>query len=98
MIGQYALCVNNYTLIVSDASSGIGFGHKGCPNWATAKPAAVVNVEHPIFVGIGFVILLAGFLLQLLAVPQPATIQQYRKEIKILQMREREAKRQFQHK
>ena len=86
---QYALCVNNYTLIASDASSSIMMGHAGCPNWENARPAAVVNIEHPTFEGIGFALLIIGFSLQYFSVPHPATISQLRKELKIAQQKEK---------
>jgi hypothetical protein len=79
---QYALCVNNFTLIHTDSRHGMEIGIKGCPDWENSRPAAVVNVEHPIFVGIGFVTLLAGFFIQYLSVPQPKTISEIRNELK----------------
>jgi hypothetical protein len=79
---QYALCVNDYTLMASDAASGIRLGFRGCPSWENAKPAAVVNIEHPRFVGLGFVMILAGFLLQYFAVPKPATIVYLRDQLR----------------
>jgi hypothetical protein len=91
-IKQYALCVNDYALIVSDSKSGIIMGHRGCPDWEHAKPAAVVNIEHPTFEGLGFLILLAGFLLQYLAVPQPKTIAQIREELKRLKAEQKKTK------
>ncbi len=81
---QYALCVNNYTMIETDSRSSVRIGSNGCPDWEKSKPAAVVNVEHPRFVGLGFVILMAGFLLQYFSVPQPKTIAQLRMELKKL--------------
>lgn len=87
-ITRYALCVNNYTLIESDSRHGIIMGHASCPSWEQARPAAVVNIEHPTFEGIGFILLLAGFLLQYLSIPQPKTIQELRKELKALKLQE----------
>jgi hypothetical protein len=57
---QYALCVNNYTLLSSDASSGVRFAYPGCPSWENARPAAVVSIEHPKFEGQAFCYLLLG--------------------------------------
>lgn len=85
---EYALCVNNYTLLATDAHSGLYLGRRGCPDWSHARPAAVVNIEYPVLEGLGFVILLLGFLIQYLAVPQPKTIQQLRQELKALKLRE----------
>jgi hypothetical protein len=79
---RYALCVNNYTIIETDSLRGIVMGTGGCQDWEHAKPAAVVNIEHPFFEGLGFTMLLAGFLLQCLSVPQPKTIAQMRAELK----------------
>ena len=82
---QYALCVNDYTLLETDsADGGVEIAKKGCPDWEHSKPAAVVNIEHPILEGLGFITLLAGFLLQYLSVPQPKTIAQIRAELKAL--------------
>lgn len=81
---QYALCVNNFTILQTDSKHGVQIGHVGCPEWERSKPAAVVNIEHPTFVGIGFLILMGGFLIQYLSVPQPRTIAQIRQELKIL--------------
>jgi len=64
-------------------------GHAGCPNWENARPAAVVNIEHPTFEGIGFALLIIGFSLQYFSVPHPATISQLRKELKIAQQKEK---------
>ena len=86
---QYALCVNNYTLLSSDAASGVRFGVRGCPSWQNAKPAAVVNIEHPTFEGLGFFLLMFGFALQYFAVPKAATIAYYRTEIKKAQLQEK---------
>jgi hypothetical protein len=90
---NYALCVSNYTLLASDAHSGVSFGHMGCPNWDKARPAAIVSIEHPFFEGLGFVCLLAGFLLQFLSVPQPRTIAEIRKELKLSRVKERAARK-----
>ena len=86
---QYALCVNNYTLIASDASSSIRLGLVGCPSWENAKPAAVVNIEHPTFEGFGFILLIIGFTLQYFSVPQAATVAHLRKELKAAQLKEK---------
>jgi hypothetical protein len=90
---RYALCVNNYTLIETDAKGRTGLGEYGCPSWADAKPAAVVNIEHPKFVGLGFLILVAGFLLQLLAVPEPRTIEALRQEMRVLKEQRKQVKK-----
>lgn len=86
---QYALCVNNYALLQTDSKGFVGLGHMGCPDWERAKPAAVVNIEHPTFEGLGFITLLAGFRPQYLSVPQPKTIAQVRAELKALKSEKR---------
>lgn len=86
---QYALCINNYTLFSTDAKAGIRMAYAGCPDWEHAKPAAVVNIEHPRFEGLGFLLLVFGFGLQYFAVPQPATIAYLRNELKKARMEEK---------
>jgi hypothetical protein len=90
---EYALCVNNYTLVVTNGQNGVGFGVRGCPDWNNSRSVAVVNIEHPTFEGLGFAILLSGFFLQYLAVPQPRTIAQMRKELKLLKEQEKQNRR-----
>ena len=62
-IKQYALCVNNYTLLETDSRHGIMVGSANCPDWQHARPAAVVNIEHPSFLTIGFSLLFFGFIM-----------------------------------
>lgn len=86
---QYAICVNNFALLLTDGNSLL-MGAHGCPNWADAKPAAVVNIEHPTFVEIGFILLVCGFVLQYFAVPQAATVAHIRKELRAAKLKERQ--------
>jgi hypothetical protein len=86
---RYALCVNNFALIETDSANGVRIGRRGCPDWEHSRPAAVVNIEHPFFVGMGFVTLMAGFLIQYLSVPQPKTIADLRRELKLLKAKEK---------
>lgn len=65
-------------------------GHEGCPAAQQARPAAVVNVEHPCFVTVGFLLIVFGFIIQFFAVPEPKSIAGLRKEIKLLKMQEKE--------
>ena len=88
--GRTALCVNNHALAVSLPNGGIGIGMSSCPDWENARPAAVVNFEHPIFVSMGFAFITLGFLLQFLSFPSPKTTAQLRKELKDLQKAEQE--------
>lgn len=64
----------------------MGFGMRNCPDWEHARPAAVVNIEMPSMVTLGFIFITTGFLLQFLAVPGPKTIAQMRQELKKVQM------------
>src|SRR5207302_10950785 len=65
---QYALCVNKNTILQTDSKGNMAFGGtRGCSVWEHYKPAAVVYFEHPSFVTVGFILLMAGFLYQLLA-------------------------------
>jgi hypothetical protein len=76
-----ALCVNGRGLFVIHEDGGMDMG-TACPEWENARPAAVVNVEKPFWVTLGFIIISLGFLLQYLAVPDPRTIEQLRTELK----------------
>jgi len=78
---QYAICADGRALIIS-SGDGVAIGMHNCPNWENARPAAVVNIEHPTFVGIGFGMILLGFLLQYFAVPQPETVAHLRRQLK----------------
>ncbi len=66
---------------------GIEMGLPFCPNWEDARPAAVVNIEHPRFEGIGFTLLIIGFSLQSFAVPQAETVAHLREQLKTAKMR-----------
>jgi hypothetical protein len=80
--GNSALCVNQRALLVSYANGNWGMGIYTCPEWEHARPAAVVNIENPSFVTLGFICTTLGFLLQFLSVPSPQTTSQMRQEIK----------------
>ena len=54
------------------------------PEWEHARPAAVVNVERPFFITIGFLLLILGFFIQYLAVPDLMTIERLRAELKAI--------------
>jgi hypothetical protein len=84
--GRTALCVDGRGLIESGAR-GFGVGMSKCPDWENAKPAAVVNIEYPFMVTLGFSLTLAGFLIQYLSVPDPRTIDALRAEITTLKKR-----------
>jgi hypothetical protein len=80
---ETALCVDREALFVITKTNW-RIGGQPCPELEHARPAAVVNVERPSLVTVGFVILAAGFLIQLLSVPDPTTIDQLRRELKEL--------------
>ncbi len=82
---EYDICVKDYTLLQTNLH-GVGIGHMGCPTSEDDRPAAVVNTEHPMFITFGFCLIVIGFVIQFLAVPEPKSIAQLRKEIKMLKM------------
>jgi len=78
-----ALCVAGRAMIVtSPGGSGVSIGMPACPDWENARPAAVINVEYPFFVTLGFLMLISGFVIQYFAVPDPHTIDRLRSEPK----------------
>ena len=87
--GRTALCVEGRGLIVSDPfQNGVAIG-TSCPDWKQARPAAVVNVEKPFLVTIGFILLTLGFFLQFMSIPSVRTISQIRKELKAATLEDR---------
>src|SRR2546425_71452 len=55
--GGAALCAYGRALIVQLPGGGIAGGLTQCPNWGNdARAVAVVNIEHPIFVTVGFIL------------------------------------------
>lgn len=55
-----------------------------CPDWAEARPAAVVNIERPWLATLGFILSFLGFAIQFASVPSPKTERELRSEIKRL--------------
>jgi predicted membrane-bound dolichyl-phosphate-mannose-protein mannosyltransferase len=86
---EYAICVENYTLLSTNAHGGVTIGHPGCPTSEDDRAAAVVNTEHPALVEFGFGLIILGFLIQFFAVPEPTTIAKLRKQIKLLKKEQR---------
>jgi uncharacterized membrane protein len=80
--GRTALCVDARGLVVDVPPAGLQLGTHSCPDWENARPAAVINIEHPMFITIGFLLISLGFLIQFLSVSNPATLQQLRDEMK----------------
>jgi len=85
--GTTAMCVDQFALFVK-RGNGLGIGAAGCPDQPDSRAVAVVNIEHPILVTLGFLILVSGFLFQFLSIPSTKTIAQLRKELKGLQKEE----------
>jgi hypothetical protein len=79
--GNTAFCLNDYAPVTIQPN-GTWLMNAPCPNVQKARPIAIVNIERPILVSVGFSVLVAGFLLQLLAIPSAKTIARMRKELK----------------
>jgi hypothetical protein len=86
--GTTAVCVDKISLFRSFASGAWQLSGP-CPDWDTGRPAAVVIIEKPLFVTIGFTLTSLGFLLQFLSLPSPKTIAQMHKELKELEKAEK---------
>jgi hypothetical protein len=87
---QSALCIYRRAMLTALPDGTFLLGGY-CPDWEDAKAAAVVNIEHPIFESIGWVLLSLGFFLQLFAIPQPKTNAQIRQELKRLKSEQRKS-------
>lgn len=73
------MCIGSTAIFEGKADSFIiGIG---CPDW-NSKPIALVTVEKPALIYLGFGFLTFGFLMQLLSVPSPKSLAQMRAEIK----------------
>jgi len=90
--GRSALCVNNRALLTSHPGGAFSLGSSTCPEWEHARPAAVVNVERPAFVTMGFILTLIGFILQFLAFPSSKSVAQMREELKAAKRLEKQAR------
>lgn len=75
------LCIDDVLLagVLSDGRWEIG---GKCQNVPNSRAIAVVNIEHPILVTIGFLTLVLGFVLQLFSIPSSKTVSQMRRELK----------------
>jgi hypothetical protein len=62
-----ALCIYGQTMIMTGKNGMQMFGQEPCPDGPTTKAFAVVNIEHPIFVWVGFLSLFLGFVIQVFA-------------------------------
>ena len=64
-----------------------------CPDWKDAKPIALVTIEKPALIYLGFGLLTLGFLIQLLSVPSPKSLAQMRAEVKAAEKEQKLAKK-----
>ena len=87
--GRSALCVDKRALIIAEPSGGFRIGAPDCPDWEHARPAAVVNFEHPSFVTIGLLLVVLGFVVQFLSIPGPKTIAEIRADLKAARLRKK---------
>jgi hypothetical protein len=79
--GTSAMCMGDTALFVGKADRFI-IG-TGCPDAKNSKPIALVTVEKPALIYLGFALLTFGFLIQLLAVPSPKSLAQMRAELNL---------------
>ena len=75
------MCIDRTGIAVTNKEGAWEVGG-ACPEWPNARPTAVVNVEKPYLVTIGFTLTSLGFLLQVLALPSAKTIAQMRADLK----------------
>ena len=83
--GKAYLCVGKQALFSLDAKGALGMGTQ-CGDTTNAKPAAVVNFEHPILGILGFMFIVFGFGMQLFSLekPRPAFTSEEMQEIRNL--------------
>lgn len=86
--GSTAMCIDRSGIAVTNPEGAWELGGL-CPDWPSARPTAVVNVERPYLVTIGFIFASLGFLLQVMATPSVKTIAQIRADLKAAKLQER---------
>ena len=88
--GKSAMCMGHFAVFVASAR-GTEIG-TGCPDWENGKSIALVTVERPALIYLGFGVLTLGFLLQFLSVPSSRTLAQMRADVKAEEKRQKLAK------
>jgi hypothetical protein len=83
----------NDTAVVTGMRGMMMIGAGTCTPSKDSKPIALVTVERPILIYLGFTILLSGFLIQLLSIPSPKSLAQMRAEIKAIEREQKLAKK-----
>jgi hypothetical protein len=68
--GRTIFCVNGH-IALSTVENNVGFGG-ACPEGTPARPIALVTIEYPKLVTIGFLLTMLGFLLQWFSFPAPS--------------------------
>lgn len=86
-----ALCVESEAIFVTE-KRGVGIG-ANCPSITDGRPVAIVNIEKPALVGFGFIMILIGFALQIISVPDAKTIDDMRRQLKELKTKKSYGKR-----
>src|ERR1035438_1863527 len=89
--GGAALCVGKTALFSSPHPGTVEVAPgSGCPDWPNSTPTAVVKTDHPLFIKVGLLLLLLGFLAQVFSIERPhptfsdAEIRELRKLRKLL--------------
>jgi len=91
--GHQALCVNGNAMFEWRAG-GVALGRAdACKNATGAKPTALINTDHPAFVGWGLGMLFLGFLLQIFSIEKPVDLQAIAVKVKALEKEERDRQR-----
>jgi hypothetical protein len=91
--GITAMCLGGVALFEGTGPShGFIIGTM-CPDSPDARPIAIVTVEKPALIYIGFGLLTLGFLTQLMSVPSPKTLAQMRADVKAAEKAQKLAKK-----
>ena len=85
--GDNAICAFQTAFMVHHKDGSTTVGTFECP--PNARPAAIVNSEHPAFIFVGFALSALGFFIQLLTVPSAESVAEIRAELKKAQLRDK---------